>query len=249
MTGRTLCWFSDGIASAIATKFWLKDHPDALVVRCETGSEDEDNERFRNECAAWFGKEITTLSNPNFTDTYSVWAKRRYISGIAGAPCTMELKVSPRLAFQLPDDTHVFGYTFDGNDRKRFAAMQANYPEMLMSAPLIEREITKSNCLAIMQDTGIKEPRSYAMGFPNANCLQSGCAKATSPRYWSLYRQTFPDRFAKTAAVSRDIGCRMLELNGERKFLDELPEGYPTLNPIAPTCDFLCHINGKDLAL
>jgi len=37
-------------------------------------------------------------------------------------------------------------------------------------------------------------------------------------------------------------------LDGERRFLDELPEGYPTLNPVAPTCDFLCHINGQDLA-
>jgi hypothetical protein len=192
------------------------------------------------------GREVTTLKS-DFEDNYAVWAKRRYMSGVAGAPCTMEQKVTPRLAFQRPGDTHVFGYTFDTRDRVRFDNFQANYPDLIARAPLIERELNKANCLALIQDVGIKPPRTYEMGFPNANCLGSGCVKATSPNYWSLFRQQFPDRFAKTAAVSRDIGCRLVQIHKDRVFLDELPADWPTLDAVAPACDFLCHINGQDL--
>ena len=245
---RHLCWFSDGIASAIATKLILNEQPTALVVHCDTGSEDEDNARFRTDCAEWFDREIIRLHNPNFTDTHAVYRKRQYMSGIAGAPCTMELKVAPRLAFQEPGDVHVFGYTWDSSDVRRFEAFQANYPDMAVRAPLIEREITKANCLAMLQDVGIPAPRTYAMGFPNANCLRRGCVKATSPDYWSLFRQVFPERFAETAALSREIGCRMARVNDVRVFIDEIPADWPTTEPIAPACDFLCHINGQDLA-
>jgi hypothetical protein len=255
--GRHLCWFSDGIASAIATKFHLQAHPDALVVHCDTGSEDEDNARFRADCTPWLGREIIILKGL-FPDNYAVWRKRRYMSGIAGAPCTMEQKVSPRLAFQQPGDVHVFGYTWDSTDRERFANFQKNYPDLIARAPLIEREITKANCLALMQDTGIAPPRTYAMGFPNANCLMTGCVKSTSPDYWSLFRKVFPDRFAETAALARELGVKLVIMSREtlpdgrtkniRGFIDDIPADWPTLNPVAPACDFLCHINGQDLA-
>jgi hypothetical protein len=255
---RTLLWFSDGIASAIMTKLMLREEPAALVVHCDTGSEDEDNARFRADCVRWFNREIITLKNPEFEDNYAVWTKRRYMAGIGGAPCTMEQKVAPRLEFQQPDDLHVFGYTWDKLDIARFEAFKTNYPDMAVRAPLIEREITKANCLALMQDTGIAPPRTYGMGFPNANCLRTGCVKASSPNYWALFRKVFPDRFAKTAALARELGARLVILGREkledgsykniRGFIDEIPADQPTLNPIAPACDFLCHINGQDLA-
>ncbi len=245
---RHLIWWSDGIASAITAAFYLKDHPEALIVLCDTGTEDDDNARFRADCMAWLKREVTVLKNPNFEDNYAVWEKRRYMSGVAGAPCTMEQKVTPRLEFQREGDVHVFGYTHDTRDRVRFSNFGKNYPDLIHVAPLIERGITKANCLALMQDIGIEPARTYEMGFPNANCLGSGCVKATSPDYWSLFRFRFPDRFAKTARVSREIGCRLLEIHKERLFLDELPADWPMLNPVAPACDFLCHINGQDLA-
>lgn len=256
--GRVIGWFSDGIASAITCKFLLQEEPRALIVNCDTGTEDEDNHRFRADCEQWFDREIIILKNYNFEDNYAVWEKRSYMAGIGGAPCTMEQKVAPRLAFQLPDDIHVFGYTWDKLDIKRFEAFKANYPDLSVRAPLIEREISKANCLALIEGVGIAPPRTYAMGFPNANCLQSGCVKASSPDYWSLFRQVFPERFAKTAAMSRRLNARLVILGREtledgtvkniRGFIDEIPADWPTSNPIAPACDFLCHINGQDLA-
>jgi hypothetical protein len=96
------------------------------------------------------------------------------------------------------------------------------------------------------------------MGFPNANCLQFGCCKSSSPSYWALFREHFPERFAKTAALSRQLGVRLV-IVGRRKlpsgkyeniraFIDEIPLDQPTRDPIAPACDILCSINAKDLA-
>lgn len=243
---RRVRWFSSGIASAIATKLDLVAHPGGIVAQCETGSEDEDNERFLLECEPWLGQTVVRLRNPTFADTWAVWEKRRYMSGIAGAPCTSELKIAPRLAFQLPGDVHVFGYTADQRDVDRFAHFQANYPELTAVAPLIERGITKAGCLAMMDRIGIIRPRVYDMGFPNANCIP--CVKATSPDYWSLVRLRFPAAFDRAAKLSREINCRLARLNDERIFIDEIPADWPVTNPIAPACDFLCHIAGSEMA-
>src|SRR5262249_48932788 len=150
--------------------------------------------------------------------------------------------------FQRPTDTHVFGYTADAKDIERFDRLKANYPELTVTAPLIDKGITKAACLAMVEHWGINLPRSYAMGFPNANCLQTGCVKATSPAYWSLYRQHFPEAFARTAAYAREIGARLTRINNERQFIDEIPDDWPTTNPVVPACDFLCHIAAAELA-
>lgn len=243
---RRVRWFSSGAASAVATRFDLLAHPGGVVAQCETGSEHEDNERFLKDCEAWFGVTVTRLRSPDYADTWAVWERRRYMSGIAGAPCTSELKIGPRLAFQEPGDVHVFGYTADARDVERFAHLQKNYPDMIAVAPLIERGITKANCLALIEDAGLKPPLIYSLGFPNANCIP--CVKATSPDYWALVRLRFPAEFERAAKLSREIGCRLTRINDERIFIDEIPADWPVTNPIAPSCDFLCHINGQDLA-
>ncbi len=241
---RRVRWFSCGAASAVATYLDLKANPGHVVAYCETGAEDTDNARFMADCERLFGVEITRLRSPDFPDTWSVWEKRRYMSGIAGAPCTSELKIGPRLDFQQPGDVHVFGYTADGPDVKRAEQFRANYPDLTMEAPLIERGLNKAACLALLEKWGIEPPRVYAMGFRNANCIP--CVKATSPDYWSLVRREFPAEFQRAATLSREIGCRLARLNDERVFIDEIPDDWPTTEPIAPACDFLCHIAGVD---
>lgn len=243
---RRVRWFSSGAASAIATKLDIATNPGGVVALCETGSEHPDNDRFARDCEAWFGLPIIRLRSDKFKDTWAVWEKRRYMAGIAGAPCTSELKISPRIAFQEPYDVHVFGYTADQRDVERFAHFQRNYPELTAVAPLIERGITKAGCLAMLDGAGVTPPLVYSLGFPNANCIP--CVKATSPDYWSLVRLRFPAEFERAAKLSREIGCRLARLNDERVFIDEIPADWPVTNPIAPACDFLCHIAGQDLA-
>ena len=238
---RTLSWFSCGAASAVATKLF----PQAIPVYCETGAEHPDNARFLSDCEAWFGRPVTRLRSDQYADTWDVWEKRKYLAGISGAPCTVELKVAPRLAFQRSTDIHVFGYTADGPDVARANRLRANYPELRIETPLIDRGLTKAACLDMIARAGIKVPPLYALGFQNNNCLP--CVKATSPAYWAMVRQHFPDQFNRMAKLSRALDVRLCRLGDVRSFIDEIPADQATTNPIQPSCDFLCHLAEQDL--
>ena len=243
---RVLCWWSTGAASYVAAMLALRQYPDALIVRCETANEDEDNYRFEADVQRRLNRPITVLCSDEYASVQDVWDRRRFMAGPNGAPCTSEMKIAPRLAFQRPDDLHVFGYTADAPDVARYKRIQETFFEMHVAAPLIDSGITKHGALAIVERDGLTLPRSYAMGFPNANCLQTGCAKATSPDYWSLFRREFPDRFTATAARSRDLGARLTRIRGERCFIDEIPADWPVTSPIVPACDFLCALTDWD---
>lgn len=246
---RRLRWFSEGAASAVATMLDCREHGvDAgEVVLCSTGSEDDDNARFRADCETWFGCIVKVLKSTEYSDTWDVWEKKRYMSGVNGAPCTGALKFVPRLNYELPSDVHIFGYTADKADMSRAARFRAKYPNLNVVTPLIERGISKANCMALLEGAGIELPRTYAMGFSNANCLKSGCVKATSPNYWANHREWFPEGFAKTAAVARKLNVRLAKIKDERVFIDDIPPNWPTTEAIAPHCDLLCAIHQEDL--
>jgi hypothetical protein len=248
MTPRTLIWVSGGAASMVAAHLVLRYNPDALLVRCETGNEDEDNARFEADACKWLNTCVIKLRSDTYKDVPDVWERRKFMAGPTGAPCTTHMKVMPRLAFQRPSDTHVFGYTADASDVARFERLKSNYFELKVRAPLIEAGITKAGTLAMIERAGIALPRTYAMGFPNANCLQTGCVKATSPDYWSLLRLRFPERFTAMAERSRRLGVRLSRINDERVFIDEIPADWPVTQAVAPACDFLCHIAEQEAA-
>ena len=246
MTAKTVNWFSCGVASAVATKLVLHDTPDAVICYCETGSEHPDNERFLADCERWFGKPIERLKSEKYADTWALWEKRRYLAGVDGALCTVELKVMPRLDYQRPGDIHVFGYTADASDIARAQRMRDNYFELAIRTPLIERGLTKESCLAMIERAGIALPPLYALGFSNNNCIP--CVKATSPAYWALVRKQFPAQFERMTNLSRKLDVRLCRINDERRFIDEIPENYPVTEPLQPDCDFLCHIAEQDIA-
>ncbi len=233
---RRVSWFSAGAASAVATKM---SRPD-VIAYCETRAEDSDNARFLLDCEKWFGQDVLRLHSTEYLDTWDVWEKRKYIAGIAGAPCTQQLKVIPRLNFQLDNDVHIFGYTADADDVRRAKALKENWPDLQIETPLIDNGITKAGCLALVQKAGIAPPRVYAKGFKNANCIP--CCKATSPDYWALVRQEYAEEFERLARLSRHLGARLARVNGERVFIDEVPTDQPTTEPLAPECDFLCSL-------
>lgn len=246
---RRIRWFSEGAASAVATMFDIQKHGiDAgPIVTCSTGAEDDDNGRFRRDCEVWFGGGVTTIRSEKYNSTWDVWTKRRYMAGTDGASCTGELKFIPRLNFQLPSDIHIFGYTADKRDIERAERLRKEYPLLKIETPLIDRHITKAECLALIEGANIALPRTYAMGFPNANCLKSGCCKATSPNYWANHRKWFPEGFARTAEIARELGVRLARIHDERVFIDDIPDDWPTTNAIAPHCDLLCAIHQDDL--
>lgn len=245
VTARTLCWFSCGAASAVATKLILAEVPGAIPVYCETHAEHDDNNRFLTDCERWFGKEVVRISSDEYADTWDVWERRGYLAGIAGAPCTAELKIAPRLAFQRPGDIHVFGYTADIGDFSRAKRLRETYFELAIRTPLIERGITKEGCFAIVEAAGIKLPVPYGLGYPCNNCIP--CVKVTSPAYWALVRHTHPDRFERLAALARKLDVKLCRIANERAYIDDIPADHPMTQPIAPACDFLCHLVEQDL--
>lgn len=237
---RRIVWFSRGAASAVAWMLTKRNHPDCIAVHCATGAEHEDSDRFEAEWCRVMNDSLTTLKSEDYADTWDVWEKTRWLSGVAGARCTGELKVAPRLDFQRPDDIHVFGYTADGPDVARANRLRENWFEMQIETPLIDAGITKEGALAMVQSRGVEIPQMYKLGFQNNNCIP--CVKATSPDYWALVRKEFPEEFARMVTLSRELGVRLCRIKGERSFIDEIPADWPTTNPIVPACDFLCGI-------
>jgi hypothetical protein len=219
---RKLVWFSCGAASAVAAKLTLeaeKLNEDIQIVYCNTSTDEhKDNARFMKECSEWLGRPIITISSSKYLSVSKVFESKKYMSGPAGAPCTVELKKKPRFAYQHPDDIHVFGYTTD--EKKRIKDFENNNPELFLEWPLVDAGLSKKDCFTILKEAGIQLPEMYRLGFKNNNCI--GCVKAQSPKYWNMVREHFPTVFAERAAQSRRIGCRIIKIGKVRSFLDEL---------------------------
>jgi hypothetical protein len=212
-------WFSCGAASACAAKI-ASEHDFVRVVYCDTLAEEHpDNMRFLRDVEKWIGQPIEIIRSDKYTSVSDVFEKTRYMSGIKGARCTVEMKKVPRFAYQQPDDLHVFGLTADeGKRRDKFVA---NNPELRLWWVLRDHGLAKDDCYEMLRAAGIALPVMYSLGFKNNNCI--GCVKATSAVYWDRVRRNFPKDFARRAAQSRAIGVRLARYKGVRVFLDELP--------------------------
>lgn len=217
-------WFSCGAASAVAAKKTIEVYGDKnkiFVINNPILNEHEDNIRFLKDVERWLGVEILFATNPNYPscDIRDVFEKRKYMSGVDGAPCTSLLKKEARYTFEKNNhiDFHVLGFTIDEWERQK----TFNTYERGNTLPVLVSElITKEDCFKILQKEGIELPKIYSLGFPNANCI--GCVKATSPTYWNLVRENFPDIFKERAEQSRRLGVKLVRRKGERIFLDEL---------------------------
>jgi hypothetical protein len=243
---RIVCWFSCGVASAVATKLAIAQYgKDNLVIaRCIVREEHPDNDRFSDECQQWFGMPIIKLINEKFNGSmYEVIKKRGYISGVDGAPCTGRLKKDLRKAFQLPTDKHVFGYCAEEQGRWD-DFLDANNIDAV--SPLIERGLEHSDCLAMIQDAGIEIPVLYKLGYKHNNCI--GCVKSTGQGYWNKIRDDFPAQFNWMAKESRRLNVRMIRIEKVRSFLDELEPGtgdYQSEPEIQ--CSVFCEMAKRDI--
>lgn len=219
-------WFSCGAASAVAAKKTVEIYGKRCTVRVvnnPVAEEHEDNRRFLRDVEEWIGVTIEAAVNENFSScsAVDVWAKRKYMSGIAGAPCTLELKKIARQQWEAKNkaDWHVLGFTYDEQHRSdRFKQRERSN----LLAVLVDEHITKLDCFRILFAAGVEPPEIYKLGYPNANCI--GCVKATSATYWNHVRAVHPTVFQSRAEQSRAIGCKLVRVNGERVFLDELPD-------------------------
>lgn len=242
---RVLSWFSCGAASAVATKLALSQGP-VTIAYCEVAEEHPDNARFLQDCQEWFGQEIIVLGNDKYQRSiYEVFRSTRFLKGPSGARCTKELKKAVRESFEQHGDRQVFGYTVEEQDRvDRF--IDANNAVDIWPI-LIERGLTKADCLAMLRNAGIELPEMYKLGYRNNNCI--GCVKGEAG-YWNKIRLDFPEVFERMAQTEELLGrtvCkREYTENGVRKLeripLRELPpdlgryEAEPDIE-----CGIFCH--------
>lgn len=243
---RVISWFSCGAASAVATKLAILESKTPVeILYCHVKEEHPDNARFLKDCEIWFGQPITVLENEKYNGSiYSVFEKTKYIVGIAGAPCTRLLKKEVRKQYEQLNDIQVFGYTSEEQDRvDRF--IDANNDVNLWSI-LIDKGLTKQDCLSILDRAGIELPTMYKLGYQNNNCI--GCVKG-GLGYWNKIKIDFPDHFERMAKLKKTIGAKILKRGKERIWLTELPPDagdYPTEQSIE--CGIFCHMAEEQIA-
>lgn len=241
--GETIAvWFSCGAASAVAAMKVAEIYgkiANIRVINNPVAEEHEDNKRFLKDVEKWIGIPIEFATNSKYPScsAVDVWEKRKFMSGPEGAPCTIELKKMARRQWEEENDVdwHVLGFT---SDEKRRSDNFIRGERSNLLPVLIDAGITKADCFKILRQAGIKLPEIYSLGYPNANCI--GCVKATSPTYWNHVRKAHPEVFKARAEQSRRIGAKLVRVNNERIFLDELDsnaKGKPMKN-----MDFECGI-------
>lgn len=221
-------WFSCGAASAVAAKVAIVTLGGVCKVRVLNNpvqEEHESNTRFLRVCEEWLGVKIVSVVSKKYpsASAVEVWANERAMSFPSGfAPCTKELKKRARQEYEadhLPT-ANVFGFTLEEKDRHNRLKDSEIVPVLPI---LIDNGLTKQDCFDFLLSEGLRLPEPYLLGFPNSNCL--GCVKATSPSYWQLVRDYFPDVFECRAKQSRELGARLVRVKGKRIFLDELEPG------------------------
>ena len=169
--------------------------------------------------------------------------KTKWINGPSGARCTKELKKDLRIKIEKECDFigQVFGFEYTKKEVNRALRFLEQYPLAKPTFPLIERKLTKKNCLDILQKEGIKKPVMYSLGYKNNNCI--GCFKG-GMGYWNKIRKDFPPTFKKTALVERELNATCIK----GVFLDELPKdkGHHQ-KEIMPECDSFCDLELSNL--
>ena len=240
MSKKILVWWSAGATSAVAAKLALDKFgvDNCVVVYFKISSAHKDNKRFKKECQKWYGCKILTYRSDKYKDQFDVITNTRYVNGAYGARCTSELKRLVRLKVESDIDFSYQIFGFENTPKEIDRA--SRIPEYCNAIfPLIEGELTKSNCLGILESVNIKLPKMYRLGYPNNNCI--GCVKG-GMGYWNKIRVDFPAHFNRMAKAERDVGRTCLrEKNGELIYLDTLdPDRGRELKVIIPECGFFC---------
>jgi len=233
-------WFSCGVASFVAGIYALKKYKSVEFIRNHIYGEHPDNGRIHNEAEKVYKQPIKIILSP-YKDHFEVIEKTKWIKG-KGARCTQELKIRPRqrLEYEEPADINILGFTVD--ETVRAERFKERLPDTPVEFPLIEKNLTKENCLCQFKKYGIKQPAMYELGYENNNCI--GCIKGGAG-YWNKIKKDFPEIFDRMAKLEREIGFSILRNNDVEKdyklFLDELPElkGKPP-KPIVAQCSIFC---------
>lgn len=231
-----VAWISAGVSSFVSA--YLADDVDEYIY-IDIDDQHEDSMRFIKDCEKVLGKKITILKSP-YASVENVARKKKYLNGIHGAPCTMELKKKVRLEWEQGKGKLTYVWGFDCSERNRAKRMVENFPEYKHEFPLIELNLSKEDAHGICERLAIKRPKMYDLGYSNNNCV--GCVKG-GMGYWNKIRTDFPDVFESRAKLERDIGASCIR----GIFLDELNPNAGKTNEINAECSLLCELAIGDI--
>tara|TARA_R110000868_G_scaffold374396_1_gene638901 strand:+ start:880 stop:1680 length:801 start_codon:yes stop_codon:yes gene_type:complete len=238
-------WFSCGVTSAIACKLALdtygKENVDLYYIKIDSAH--PDNDRFIADCEEWFDVKIKTIQSKKYSDQFDVIEQIRYVNGVNGAPCTLQLKKKVRFDLQKALDypIQVFGFEFETKQVNRAIRFIEQFPETKPIFPLIEGSYTKEICAGLIIEQGIELPTMYKLGYNNNNCI--GCVKG-GRGYWAKIKIDFPETFQRMAELEREVGATCIK----NVYLDELKEGAGRKpKAITPDCGSFCQIKYGDI--
>jgi 3'-phosphoadenosine 5'-phosphosulfate sulfotransferase (PAPS reductase)/FAD synthetase len=235
---RVISWFSCGAASAYATYLANQKYSgDLEVVYCRVAEEHPDNLKFLKQFEEKTKIPVKIIGDSKHDySIYNVFLSRKFIKGQTGAPCTSVLKKDVRKKYQKPDDIQIFGYTIDEQHRAdRF--IDSNN-EVQTDFILIDKELTKQDCMVWFESMGFDMPTMYKLGYPNNNCV--GCVKG-GMGYWNAIRVDFPEAFERMAKLERQLGHALNKDKNGAVFLDELdPTRGNFTRDVPADCGFTC---------
>ena len=233
-----VCWISAGVSSFMAG-YLAKDVDEYIYIDIE--NQHPDSIRFIKDCEKALGKEIKIMKS-EYGNVDNVIKTFRFISSPYGAKCTEVLKKRVRKQWEYEhkdyEITYVWG--FDLSEKHRAERTVESNPQFNHEFPLIDRELSKQDCHAMLDRMGIKRPLMYDLGYPNNNCI--GCVKG-GMGYWNKIRVDFPEVFKKRAELEREIGHSCI--NGV--FLDELEPNRGNMKmEVFPDCSIMCYLAEND---
>jgi len=193
--------------------------------------EEADTYRFKSECEKWYGREIETITNPEYNDIEEVWIKYKSLNVATGAICSTELKRVVREKFQKENNFSYQAFGFEIEEVKRAKGLKLNHSDSKPIFPLIAELLSKRDCIKIVQAANdiflqIELPRTYKLGYLNNNCFNRGCVQGGIGYWQKLDRE-------ETAKVERmaKVEHYLTDLKGEPVTMLKNKDGLIFLRP------------------
>lgn len=249
---KIIAWWSGGITSAVTCKLCIDIFglENVRFIFIDTHNEDEDTYRFKTDCERWYGAKIETIASNEFHSVQEVWRQHKSLNVATGAICSTILKRKVREVWQKTNEYDFQAFGFELSESKRAMALTANHPKAKAIYPLLLYGLSKKDCIRIVQEAGLKVPRTYEYGYLNNNCFKTGCVQG-GIGYWQKIKREYPLKFeamadmeheltnakGKPVTMLKDQSKNAVESGNTLVFLKKHPD-YPQLKSIddMPKC-------------
>ncbi|MGN7311482.1 phosphoadenosine phosphosulfate reductase domain-containing protein [Alkalicoccobacillus gibsonii] len=189
--------YSGGIGSWMTAKRVIEKYgkENVLLLFTDTLIEDEDLYRFIDETVKEMGTEYIVTSDGR--TPWEVFKDVRWLGNSRVAQCSYHLKQKQAAewikANYSPDECILY-LGIDWTEDHRRKAPTKNWAPYRVEFPMCEAPyLSKQDMLQALDETGIKRPRLYDLGFSHNNC-GGMCVKGGQGHFIHLLK-TFPDRY------------------------------------------------------